>query len=237
MTPLCVVKSEDSNEFTLTLGLSPNGLTIYTKVSWVTAFATQQFGLTPSSASYDSSSNRLRVTFGYNSDLRDTPVSVSAVPSPLVAQFGSLPSVSLSVPNTIENNLALALYSDEDYRYFKIVKYLSITLSSLALLLYFVGFFGVKLIALESIAVFQLSALLTVSLQPMAPAISGLTYLRISMGVIPLPNSYIYEASNINPNFKALLISRDSSVCLNVLSVVFLIPFVVGIVLRIVSLF
>jgi len=72
--------------------------------------------------------------------------------------------------------------------------------------LYFVGYFGGKLIAIECLAVVQLSGMLLLALKNMKPAMAALYPLAVSMGLIPLSTGYIYEISDLHPNLKLLFV-------------------------------
>lgn len=76
----------------------------------------------------------------------------------------------------------LRAFDDTTYSLTQVSKYLSFGVSGIALLLFLVGYFGAKLVALESIAVVQLSALLMVSLEDMSPPFGSLSYLSYSLG-------------------------------------------------------
>jgi hypothetical protein len=58
--------------------------------------------------------------------------------------------------------------------------------AGIALLLLIAGYFGAKLVALEGMAVVQLSALLLLTQKDMGPTFDGLKYLKYSLGIYPL---------------------------------------------------
>ena len=55
----------------------------------------------------------------------------------------------------------------------------------MALLIFFAGYFGAKLPALEGVAVVQLAALLLFTVDNTAPTYQGLKYLGWSLGATP----------------------------------------------------
>ena len=57
------------------------------------------------------------------------------------------------------NNLSLEVYSDDAYADSKILEYLAMGTSVLALVLFLLGYFSGKLIGLECVTVFQLTFL------------------------------------------------------------------------------
>lgn len=74
----------------------------------------------------------------------------------------------------------------------KAVKYLAYAITALVYLLFFLGYFGAKLIAIECIAVIQLSGMLLFSLKNMNPTMAALEPLSLSLGLVPLVKGYKY---------------------------------------------
>lgn len=66
------------------------------------------------------------------------------------------------------------------------VRFVSMGVAAITLLLFVAGYFGGKLIALECIAVIQLSALLLLTQKNMGPSFDGLKYLKFSLGIFPI---------------------------------------------------
>lgn len=44
---VCLIKSDDSNAFTLTLELHPENLEVYQKTDWIKGFQTQSLSIQP----------------------------------------------------------------------------------------------------------------------------------------------------------------------------------------------
>lgn len=136
-------------------------------------------------AVYDPIENRLRVTFSYNQNIQGNALTINA--SSLLASqyFSNVSSSLLSLPLRTSNNQALIFYSDNVYSMAKIVKWLSMAVAALSLLLFFAGYFGAKLPGLEGAAVVQLAALLLFTVDNTAPTYDGLKYLGWSLGATP----------------------------------------------------
>lgn len=65
--------------------------------------------------------------------------------------------------------------------------------SGLTLVLFIAGYFGAKLVAIEGVAVVQLSAILLLTQKDTAPTFDGLQYLKYSLGVYDLQSiSYFH---------------------------------------------
>jgi hypothetical protein len=58
-------KTDDKNEFTLTLILSPAGLPAYSTLDWLQALQNVSHSMSPRWASYDTAAKQLKVVFLY----------------------------------------------------------------------------------------------------------------------------------------------------------------------------
>lgn len=72
-----------------------------------------------------------------------------------------MPNSSAIITFQAENNLALGYYSDDIYNMAFYLRYTCMMISGLSLIMFIAGYFGGKIIALEQIAVIQIT---TVSL-------------------------------------------------------------------------
>ena len=160
---------------------------------------------------------------------------ISAPINQISPLFANIASIDIVLPSNTQNNESLELFSDSTYVLAKAVKYLSIAVSALSLLLFVAGYFGAKLIAIECIAVVQLSAMLLFSLENMPPTFAALKPLTLSMGLTPLPKDYVYEQSTLSPNFKFLLLNRDSLSCLNAFLALFVAPVIAAAVIKLLA--
>jgi hypothetical protein len=118
----------------------------------------------------------------------------------------------------------------------KIVDYLSLAITGLSLLIFFIGYFGAKLQGLEGTAVVQLAALLLLTLKDVSPAYVGLKRLGYSLGITPLffsPSSY--EDSSVPSYFHSLLPTNNTMHVINIAFVVVLIPLLASVVFKILS--
>ena len=144
--------------------------------------------------------------------------------------------VSSTLPESINNNLALFYFEDSAYSLASAIQYLSLAVSAFSLLLFGAGYFGSKLQSLEAVAVVQVSALLLVTQEDMGPAFEGLRSLRLSMGLTPLSeDEYYYEDSSIPSHIAPVLSSRDSVWLFNIFLLVLFVPLVTALVLRVLS--
>lgn len=82
--------------------------------------------------------------------------------------------------------MALVYFSEVTYKLSQGVNYVSYVLAAAALLLFLLGYLGAKLVALESIAIFQLVALLQYTLSDMTPTFDQLLPLRLTLGATTL---------------------------------------------------
>ena len=106
----------------------------------------------------------------------------------------------------------------------------------LSLLIFFLGYFGAKIIAIECVAVTQVAALLTVTLEDVNPTFDSLRYLDLSLGITNIfPDDYNYESSSIPAHIKPLISSWDCISSFNIFLGVVLCPLLVGVILLILS--
>jgi len=134
-----------------------------------------------------------------------------------------------------ENNLALNHYDDSVYGLAKTFKILSYTAAVLTLFMFVGGYFGAKLIALESAAVTQISGLLLLTLSDMPPTFDALRPLSLSMGVIYLNSEYDFQPQALSSNFKALNVTILPFYNINIFSILVFVPLIVAVILKILS--
>ncbi len=84
--------------------------------------------------------------------------------SQLSPLFQNIPPSTASLPEAALNNLSLDFFSADTYIIARVLKYLCFAVTALSLLLFFAGYFGAKLVALECLALVQLTALLVLTL-------------------------------------------------------------------------
>lgn len=181
-TVVSTVKSATADEFTLTLDLSPEGLTLYEIVNWAAVFSGSTHQLSLASVSFSRGRSRLRVAFSYSQDLEGQNVEFIVTPALGASQLSNISAASLKLPERTANNLALYTYSSGVYSLSAVIPFLSMAVGAASLFLLAAGYFGAKLAALEAIAVVQLSALLLLTVDNSATTYDGLKYLSWSMG-------------------------------------------------------
>lgn len=115
------------------------------------------------------------------------------------------------------------------------MRYLGFAIAVLAYLLFFVGYFGAKLVAIECIAVVQLSGMLLFSLKNMGPTMAALDPLSLSLGLIPLVKSYKYELSSLEPHFKFLFLTDGLLDGQNICLVLVFLPMIGALVVKLLA--
>jgi hypothetical protein len=150
-------------------------------------------------------------------------------------QFANIPAFAIVLPQSTQNNESLQFYPDLTYSFAQAINDLSIFVAALSLLLFFGGYLGGKLIAIECLAVVQLSGLLLLTQDNMPPTIAALKPLTVSMGLTPLIQGFVYEDSSISPNFKYVLLNRNVLSCVNIFLLLFVVPVIGAIVVKIVA--
>jgi hypothetical protein len=177
----------------------------------------------------------LRVKYEYGEE-DDMKSHVSLVNLNLAMGASSTLTV-LNIPSS-SNNLSFLYYSSSAYLLAELVKYAAYILTGVALLFFLAGNLGAKLAALESIAVFQLAALLQFNLSSMTPTFAALAPLAYSLGFTPLlaqPDQQYYEQEDLPANFKGQNSRRNGLLTLNFALVLLVVPLLVGVVLRVAS--
>ena len=144
ISTIALAKTPDKNEVVLTLELFPPDVVYYESANWSSVITGFSHQMNLDSVSFDSSSNRLRLSLTYDESLQDESVSLSSDFSLASSKF-SLPTLSLSLPQKTSNNQALYKYDDSSYTLASIIDYLSLAVAALSLLLFLAGYFGSKL--------------------------------------------------------------------------------------------
>ncbi len=97
------------------------------------------------------------MTFTYNTSLNDAPLAVSFVP-PATPSFFYMPVTKVGLPQVTNNNLALKVYSPEQYSSISKMEMATWAVSLGAVGIFLVCFFFVsKLMAIEMILIFQVA--------------------------------------------------------------------------------
>ena len=234
VSPFCIIKNEGSNAFTLTLDLKPKGLAIYSKIDWKLGFPSSSV-TSVQEANYDSADSRLRVVFEYFSSIQDLSNLVALSPSVASTLLSNIADTTLLLPQNTQNNQALIFYEESHYAVAKAIKYLAYAITALVCLLFFVGYFGAKLVALECLAVIQLSGMLLFSLKNMNPTMAALEPLSLSLGLIPLVKGYKYEISSLSPHFKYLFLTHGLLDGQNIFLLLVFVPMLAALVVKLLS--
>lgn len=233
MTVLCSVKDDFTNAFTLTLIMSPSGLKIYHQIDWTIAFSGVDATLNPTKASYDQSSNRLRVKFAYTEDLEDQNIVVNATPASASTSLSAISSTLLELPQRTANNRVLYYYQASVYSLAQAVQYISMAVSALSLLLFAIGYAGAKLQGLEGVAVVQLAALLLLTVDKTGPTYAGLQYLGWSLGATPVArDQYFYEDTAILYSARSQISNFNSISTFNIFLATIILPLVLCPILK-----
>lgn len=131
-----------------------------------------------------------------------------------------------------DNNLSLEVYSDDIYSNAKLLEYLAMGSSVLALVLFLFGYFSGKLIGLECVTVFQLTFLSLLTFEDLSPSFGALSRLSYSCGYnLKVQSSTVKIGRRFNPvNFSAPFLSNY-----NVTVTLFAVPLILSFVLYIVN--
>ena len=100
------------------------------------------------------------------------------------------------------------------------------------LVLMAVGYFGCKLQGLEAAAVVQVSGLLLVTVESLGPTYVSLSKLTFALGITNLANS---KDSSTPAHLKSVLPVSDSISLVNICLVLFVVPLIVSLILKIAS--
>ena len=173
--------------------------------------------------------------FDYSSSIQDLTNSLPISPTLISSVLSNIADTTLLLPQNTENNQALLYYEEDHYNVAKVVKYLGFAISALSYLLFFVGYFGAKLVAIECLAVVQLSGMLLFSLKNMNPTVAALEPLSLSLGLVPLIKGYKYEISNLSPHFKYLFLTNGLLDGQNVFLILVLVPMSLALVVKLLS--
>jgi hypothetical protein len=116
------------------------------------------------------------------------------------------------------------------------VKYLSLVVAILSILLFFFGYLGAKLTALECLATVQLSVILLLSLKDIPAAFGQLKYLNYALGVTPIfYQSYFFEYSTLPIQANNIFFNRNILTSINVFWAVVIVPMLVAVILKILA--
>ena len=158
------IKDEFSNSVYLSFKITPLGASGLNKLSWSTiASQTSNLALSFSAFSYDSSSGHLQISALYQQTLSDHLLTMQFA-FPNSAPFSLLGTKSSSVTLSASNNLALWVYESSEYLAASYLKSVVLGLTLFAVMLFVLGYYSGKLIALELLSILQLTyfSLLTV---------------------------------------------------------------------------
>jgi hypothetical protein len=152
---------------------------------------------------------------------------------PPTAPFDMLNATNTSTVLVANNNLALGVYSDSDYKQSKIVDYIALALSSLAVLMFLLGYLSGKLVGLECVTVFQLAFFSLLTCDNLSPSFYGLSYLAYSCGY----NINSLQSSNvkIGKRFNPVGYSEPFLDNYNLTSILFLLPLILSLVFAIIN--
>ena len=99
------------------------------------------------------------------------------------------------------------------------------------------GNLGAKLAALECISLFQLTALLRLSLNSMSPTFGSFRIFILTLGATPIyqPATY-YEYTELPEYLKNIEINRNTFCFINYFLIFLILPFITGLILKCVAL-
>lgn len=143
-----LMKAPTANSIALTYAISPGTSPIFSNVNWSTVIYQQSnLALNFSSCSFDSSTGQLVVNADYTQPL-DTQLLQVGFNFPPTAPFNMLTPTNISTVLVADNNMALGVYSSDDYGQVDIVGYVAMGASAAAAVLFLLGFLKGKLVGL-----------------------------------------------------------------------------------------
>ena len=113
------------------------------------------------------------------------------------------------------------------------IQYFSSAVSLISLLMLLLGFIGGKIIVLEYIGVLQLTCICLIDVIDSSPTLAALRNLKLSTGFSNF-NTYQYDSS-INRSFKGAGLAANPLETEMVTIAIIIIPFITGIVFKILS--
>jgi hypothetical protein len=136
-----------------------------------------------SSFSFDNSTGQLVINADYSQPI-DAQLLQVGFNFPPTAPFNLLNSSNTTTTTLLvaDNNLALGVYSDDEYAQSSIVANVAMAVSAAAAALFLLGYLSGKLIGLECVTVFQLTFLSLLTCENLSPSFYGLSYLAYSCG-------------------------------------------------------
>jgi hypothetical protein len=176
-----VIKSSTANQVILTFSLLPPSVPIYSTINWVTALSLAIPSATIFSV-YDPITNRLEVTLDYTTSLSNLQIAIDAN---FTGQSNALKYLSPNIINDIliaDNNLSLEYFSDSNYTSATILKLIATIIGICALVMFIIGYFGAKLVALEFAAIVQITFLALITQTNVSPNFESLKGLKLGFG-------------------------------------------------------
>lgn len=179
---------------------------------------------------YYSDSGKLDVSISYFENINEKDLQLQfAFPS--ASPFDQLPIIASTATLKTTNNLALNYYSDKEYTLAKILQYIVLTMAIIALLLFLLGFYCNKLIALELLALYQVTFFSLSSLTDLSPNYQALTYLSLCNGY----NPDLFASAPADRRFYPLGMQISLFDNYNLTFLVILIPLLLSLILYVVN--
>jgi hypothetical protein len=227
-----VIKTSDANQAIVTFSLFPPSLFVYTKIDWGAALSLA-LPTAKIFARYDAATNQLEVTIDYTASLANSYTNINAN---FTGQSNTLKYLSPNIINDIlvaDNNLSLEYFSDNDYSSATILKLISTVIGICALVLFIVGFFGAKIVALEFAAVVQVTFLALVTQISVSPSFESLKGLKLSFGFNTLVSYSLKES--VPKQFKMAELSSEIYRNYNLAALFILLPPLVGLACKLLA--
>lgn len=228
-------KVPTANSINILYLMTPSTLPALSTLNW-SSVVTQQSNLsvTFSGFYFDSSSGQLSINADYSQPL-DAQMLQLGFSFPPGAPFDLLNTTNITTRLVADNNLALGVYSDEDYTHSNTVGYIATALAALGVGLFILGYFSGKLVGLECVTVLQLSFLSLLTCEDLSPSFYGLSYLGYSCGynLKTLDNSNVKINRRFSPvgHFKPFLDNY------NLTAVLFILPLILSLVFTLINRF
>jgi hypothetical protein len=143
-----IMKTPTANSIAVTYSVSPGTFPIFSTIDWSTVVYQQStLPVTFSSFTFDSTTGQLLVNVDYTQPL-DSQLLQVGFNFPPGAPFNMLTPTNTSSVLVADNNLALGVYSSEEYGQVDMVSYVAMGASAAAAILFLLGFLKGKLVGL-----------------------------------------------------------------------------------------
>jgi len=175
---------------------------LFTHVPWIEILSfPSNNSVSIAEISYDIKTSLLKVKVNYNESVHNKALNMTLNKTDPNSPFVNISKTDWLFSAASANGLPLFVYSEFEYSLSKYLKIFASIISALSLVNFLVGFFGPKLIALENIAVFQLTWLCLNTIKQPSITFDSLNGLKFSFGYNRL-KEYDYGQQSLPENIR-----------------------------------